>query len=43
MKQKMTYFAPETELMDVRVEQNFLGSAETMTTVGGTWDNEEDW
>ena len=39
----MIYVAPETEQMDVRVEQSFLGSAETMTTVGGTWDNEEDW
>lgn len=38
----MLYSAPETELMEIQVERNFLGSAEAMKTVDGSWD-EENW
>ena len=33
MKQKMTYFAPETEQMEVRVEANFLDSTRSASGV----------
>ena len=41
MKKKITYVAPETEQMEVRIEANFLTSAEAMsrTTVDGSWDD----
>ena len=47
MKKKMTYVAPETEQMEVRVEANFLNSianvgstsAESMTEIDGSWDD----
>ena len=38
MKQKMTYFAPETEAMEVNVESNFLASVERMNQIDGSWD-----
>ena len=38
MKKKMTYFAPETESMEVRVERNFAATTnETMHEVKGYW------
>ena len=43
MKQKMTYFAPVTEQMEVSIEEHFLTSVETMsrTSIDGTWDDED--
>ena len=49
MKQKMTYFAPETEQMEVRIEANFLDSlrsgASASMTNADLYDsgNEQDW
>ena len=38
MKQKMTYFAPETEQMEVKVESGFLGIS---TYTGSSVENAE--
>ena len=49
MKQKMTYFAPETESMEVRIESNFLDSlrsgASASMTNADLYDsgNEQEW
>ena len=45
MKKKIVYEAPETELVEVKEERGFLtsvGSVESMTTVGGSWDDEDE-
>ena len=47
MNKKMTYEAPLTEQMEVRMDANFLSSiasvgstsAESMTEIGGSWDD----
>ena len=41
MKKKMIYTAPETEQMEVSIEEHFLTSVETMsrTSIDGTWDD----
>ena len=47
MNKKMTYEAPVTEQMEVRVEKNFLGSepnvgassVETLDNINGSWDD----
>ena len=45
MKKKLIYDAPETELVEVKVERGLLttsvNSVETMTERGGIWDDEE--
>ena len=39
----MTYVAPETEQMEVRMETNFLASQEAMSNIVGTaWDEDAD-
>ena len=38
----MTYFAPETEQMEVRMEANFLASVECLGHVnGGSWEEDD--
>lgn len=45
MKKKLIYDAPETELVEVKVERGILidsvGSVQAMDRVGGIWDEEE--
>lgn len=35
MKKRLTYEAPEAEFIQVRFEENFLGTGDTTTTLGG--------
>lgn len=47
MKKKLIYDAPETELVEVKVERGILidsvGSVAAMNTVNGTWDADDDY
>ena len=38
MKKKMTYFAPETEQMDIKFEQNIMSDVQRVTYVESTTD-----
>ena len=44
MKKKMTYFAPETEQMDIKFEQNIMSDVQRATEIsaetnGWAWDD----
>ena len=43
MKKKMTYFAPETETLEVRMEARFLDSTFSSSTVETASYSEVDW
>lgn len=42
MSQKRSYVVPETEQIDVRIEQNFMGSPEVLQVILSTDDWNED-
>lgn len=41
---KQNYVTPETNLFEMRLENSFLasGSVETMNTVAGSWDEDDE-
>ena len=41
MKEKLIYQAPDLEQVEVRIEANFLTSAEEMSRLSGGWDDED--
>ena len=42
MKKKMTYFAPKTESMDIKFEQNIMSDVQKVSYVESTSDWTED-